>query len=56
MGTRDVADKGDDEVGGILQQERLRIGKKLPEVAHTLCFRNAYLETLEANEYEKTPL
>ncbi len=44
------ADKGDDKIGGILKQARLSKGKKLPEVAQTLCIRKAYLEAIEAND------
>lgn len=50
-----VADKGDDKIGGILKQARLSKGKKIPEVAQTLCIRKAYLEAIEANDYEKIP-
>lgn len=50
-----AADKGDDKIGGILKQARLSKGKKIPEVAQTLCIRKAYLEAIEANDYEKIP-
>ena len=50
-----VADKEDDKIGGILKQARLSKGKKILEVAQTLCIRKAYLEAIEANDYEKIP-
>lgn len=43
------------KVGGILKQARLRQGKKLPDIAQSLCIRKAYLEAIEESRYDAIP-
>lgn len=43
------------KAGGILKQARLRQGKKLPDIAQSLCIRKAYLEAIEESRYDAIP-
>ena len=43
------------KVGGILKQARLRQGKKIPDIAQSLCIRKAYLEAIEESRYDAIP-
>ncbi len=51
----ETAQPAEDKIGGILKQARLGKGKKIQDVAQVLCIRKAYLEAIEANDYEKIP-
>ena len=44
------------KAGGILKQARLRQGKKLPDIAQSLCIRKAYLEAIEESRDSRIPL
>ena len=43
------------KAGGILKQARLRQGKKLPDIAQSLCIRPPYLEAIEESHYDAIP-
>ena len=43
------------KVGGILKQARIRQGKKIPDIAQSLCIRKAYLEAIEDSRYDAIP-
>ena len=43
------------KVGGILKQARIRQGKKIPDIAQSLCIRKAYLEAIEESRYDAIP-
>lgn len=43
------------KIGPILREARLKQGKKLPDIAQSLCIRHMYLEAIEASRYESIP-
>lgn len=43
------------KVGSMMHEARLKKGKKISEVAKDLCIRSAYLEAIEASNYEEIP-
>ena len=51
----EAAQPAEDKIGGILKQARLGKGKKIQDIAQVLCIRKAYLEAIEANDYDKIP-
>lgn len=52
---QEILVENEGKVGGILKQARLRQGKKLPDIAQSLCIRKSYLEAIEDSRYDAIP-